>query len=614
MVGSQILQKEHGNKWSQIAAIIQTKNTIQVKTHAHYLLKKHTQASKGRELDPNADANVSGASKEVVRSPKKSSGSRAKTQASSETDNIIVLKEAAAMETLKNKFPDSEIVSIDKSADEEDDIDIDVDIDCDNGGLDDDDRSSSVDNLRTEQKPHLTDLEMEEPADLADASREVSKHDAIPTEEERKEPPSSFGKETDVPTQEAVLNESSISEEEKLIHAEFFNGLSQFKTPERYLKIRNFILDAWTSQKPKYLNKTQVRQGLKNCGDVNCIGRIHDYLEQIAAINFGCPQVTYKKKKMAPSPSKKTKAIAKRKAPLPEVERPQRKRAANIGAMLSVDVKGGGVTVEHNPGGGVVSQTLVRPRPKVVKPKPNPFKLIPCRSYDDNQEPFSIDVCVSALLQMDIHSHLVETEVIGLLGGYYDDHKSRLVVSAAEPCDSVSTGLECEMDSVSQTLAMECLMGKGYDVVGWYHSHPTFVPNPSVRDLSTQREYQAMFSGQGRPFVAAILSPYLPLNATAPQATIAKSLVTKTKWWVVGDNHNGASAQRSGDSAVPYGFTTKLLKTDTSCIVEVKRRIGDLTKRISGNRAKVGLSKPYPWLPPLHYLDKVWQHVWSYAA
>ena len=40
--------------------------------------------------------------------------------------------------------------------------------------------------------------------------------------------------------------------------------------------------------KPKYLNKTSVRPGLKNCGDVNCIGRIHTYLELIGAINFGC--------------------------------------------------------------------------------------------------------------------------------------------------------------------------------------------------------------------------------------------------------------------------------------------------------------------------------------
>lgn len=31
-----------------------------------------------------------------------------------------------------------------------------------------------------------------------------------------------------------------------------------------------------------------MRPGLKNCGDVNCIGRIHAYLESVGAINFGC--------------------------------------------------------------------------------------------------------------------------------------------------------------------------------------------------------------------------------------------------------------------------------------------------------------------------------------
>lgn len=48
---------------------------------------------------------------------------------------------------------------------------------------------------------------------------------------------------------------------------------------------------------------------------------------------------------------------------------------------------------------------------------------------------------------MDIHAHLLNTEVIGLLGGYYDEHRNCLVVSTAEACDSVSTDLECEMDS-----------------------------------------------------------------------------------------------------------------------------------------------------------------------
>lgn len=43
--------------------------------------------------------------------------------------------------------------------------------------------------------------------------------------------------------------------------------------------------------KPRYLNKTSVRPGLKNCGDVNCIGRIHTYLELVGAINFNCGNV-----------------------------------------------------------------------------------------------------------------------------------------------------------------------------------------------------------------------------------------------------------------------------------------------------------------------------------
>lgn len=63
-------------------------------------------------------------------------------------------------------------------------------------------------------------------------------------------------------------------------------------------------------------------------------------------------------------------------------------------------------------------------------------------------------------------------------------------ISAAEPCNSVSTGLQCEMDPVSQTQACDVLSSLGFSVVGWYHSHPTFHPNPSVRDINTQDQFQ----------------------------------------------------------------------------------------------------------------------------
>ena len=44
--------------------------------------------------------------------------------------------------------------------------------------------------------------------------------------------------------------------------------------------------------------------------------------------------------------------------------------------------------------------------------------------------------------------------------------------------------------SVSQMQASEKILSKEATVVGWYHSHPTFDPNPSVRDIQTQEDFQ----------------------------------------------------------------------------------------------------------------------------
>jgi protein MYSM1 len=70
---------------------------------------------------------------------------------------------------------------------------------------------------------------------------------------------------------------------------EWFLG-RQAKTPERYMRIRNHILDCWKNVRPYYLTKTAGRKNLSNCGDVNAVGRVHAYLENIGAINVGCPQ------------------------------------------------------------------------------------------------------------------------------------------------------------------------------------------------------------------------------------------------------------------------------------------------------------------------------------
>ena len=48
------------------------------------------------------------------------------------------------------------------------------------------------------------------------------------------------------------------------------------------------------------------------------------------------------------------------------------------------------------------------------------------------------------------------------------------------------------MDPVSQPQASEELAHGGLAVVGWYHSHPTFAPIPSVRDIETQAKFQVL--------------------------------------------------------------------------------------------------------------------------
>ena len=84
-----------------------------------------------------------------------------------------------------------------------------------------------------------------------------------------------------------VIDRNIVQDVEKEHNAEFFMGRA-LKTPERYMKIRNYILEMWEKNKPSYLFKTAVRGGLRNCGDVNSIGRVHAFLEDIRAINKGC--------------------------------------------------------------------------------------------------------------------------------------------------------------------------------------------------------------------------------------------------------------------------------------------------------------------------------------
>lgn len=62
------------------------------------------------------------------------------------------------------------------------------------------------------------------------------------------------------------------------------------------------------------------------------------------------------------------------------------------------------------------------------------------------QKPFDVVIEASVLVLMDVHAHQCKTEVIGMLGGQYLEEQGRLQVTMAQPCDSLSTHVQCEMD------------------------------------------------------------------------------------------------------------------------------------------------------------------------
>nr|XP_046248835.1 histone H2A deubiquitinase MYSM1 [Scatophagus argus] len=368
-------------------------------------------------------------------------------------------------------------------------------------------------------------------------------------EQEEEEEEDEEEEELKAPEKEIVMNLETITDDEKQAIPEFFEGRPS-KTPERYLKIRNYILDQWLKCKPKYLNKTSVRPGLKNCGDVNCIGRIHTYLELIGAINFNCEQAVYNRPKVVDrSKHKEGKDVLEAYLLAQRLQsmRTRKRRVRDVWGNWCDAKDLEGQTYEH-----LSAEELALRREEMKKqPKPckvskfrgsyDPFQLIPCRSFgDDVQEPFQVIVCAETLLIMDMHAHVSRAEVIGLLGGIFSEEEKVLKICAAEPCNSVSTGLQCEMDPVSQTQACDVLSSLGFSVVGWYHSHPSFHPNPSVRDINTQDQFQSYFSRGGAPFIGMIVSPYDPANPSPHSQTTC--LLVKE------------SQEPSGPQKLPYRF------------------------------------------------------------
>uniref|UniRef100_A0A1B0CU30 SWIRM domain-containing protein n=2 Tax=Lutzomyia longipalpis TaxID=7200 RepID=A0A1B0CU30_LUTLO len=303
----------------------------------------------------------------------------------------------------------------------------------------------------------------------------------------------------EIPQEELKINPNEITPIEKYIFAEFFDG-RQTKTPDRFLKIRTHIINSWINAKPSYVGKTAVRNGLKNCGDVNCISRIHTFLEQVGVINFGHSGeyfhyirplwrlldafTTVSKKSFTPADGKVTAVPTKR----------NRIRYS----------EGVNMTIQHT------EETLLRIPAARAKnqqqwKRSRDIELVKCRKFSPTEiPPFSVKITLGTLLCLHLHSLSSHYEVMGFLGGHR--HSNTIFLQRYKPCrTSKQSGTMCEMCPVSQVEQADSLIMGGFQLLGWFHSHPLFPPNPSRMDIETQGEIQRLFSADDTPFMGFIL-------------------------------------------------------------------------------------------------------------
>ena len=271
--------------WKEISLMIKTRNALQVKNHARQYFKKL------EKIDPTLINTFDLTPKKKSTTTNKRTGSHSNKQSS--VDKVNVVKS-------------NTLVVIKK---EEEDLSEDIDI-----GEDDLDPSLlSITSSTTATTTTITSLnsKINDPVKSPETSKLYANvNDIIPENEVNSSITNSSinnNNSTTIeeeeyywqePAEEKVLDLNIISEEEKEFNYEFFSG-NPVKTPERYMKIRDFIITAWNQCKPNYLSKTSVRTGLKDCGDVNAIGRVHQFLESLGAINYGTlkPLRCIKKKK-----------------------------------------------------------------------------------------------------------------------------------------------------------------------------------------------------------------------------------------------------------------------------------------------------------------------------
>ncbi|XP_044763621.1 histone H2A deubiquitinase MYSM1-like [Coccinella septempunctata] len=398
---------------------------------------------------------------------------------SSSSDNVPVTP----------KLLQGEVVYMTKHSDSDVEIDIEDEDDCDN--------EKTL--LQSEETPSVSTQLLNEPSSCVESSE--NEGNSSDNEQQVLNQLSSL----DIPRCEVKLETDSVSDLERYVFSEFLSQTTNEKSTENYLKLRNHIIFIWNYKKPNYLTKGDIQKGYKpSVRGTLC--KIHNFLEQIGVINYGCGRVRYIR------PMHKIFKNPKNDNKLKTSSQPKRfkKKFLYNGE--------GGCTMSHGAHGEIIDATVINQDPvhsrsKTVKK--HPTYLIYCKPTPLEYK-YKLKLHLSTLLLMDFHAHSSLSEVMGLVGGLWNPDTKFLSIMHYEPCKNLaSSTTHCDMCPVSQSVAAERINDIKMILLGWFHSHPTFAPEPSQQDLDTQRQLQKWI-GDEKPCVGVILSPFNRPTALTP--------------------------------------------------------------------------------------------------
>lgn len=125
-------------------------------------------------------------------------------------------------------------------------------------------------------------------------------------------------------------------------------------------------------------------------------------------------------------------------------------------------------------------------------------------------QPFHINITSSVTLLIDFHCHLTTNEVCGYLGGTWDFNSHNLMITNVFPM--LNSRFDRDKSAECEYEIQKAMLEKNIQLVGWYHSHPRFSAQPTMRDCDKQLDYQIKLRGTSdatyTPCVGFIFSSY----------------------------------------------------------------------------------------------------------